>query len=88
MQLQEIFSPVAGKTCSEFINPCLGDKVNSGIGLSYRHAGVHGWRAYTTPYAVVDFIYDLGIRLLFCCPDQKRNCYDSAHRNTVVVEEE
>jgi hypothetical protein len=37
------WNPVA-----EFINPWLGDKVNFGIGLSYRHARLHGWRAGTT----------------------------------------
>ncbi len=27
----------------EFIDPCLGDKVNSDIGLSYRHDRLHDW---------------------------------------------
>ncbi len=33
---------------AEFINPWLGDKVNSGIGLSYRYDRLHSWRACTT----------------------------------------
>jgi hypothetical protein len=31
----------------EFIDPWLGDKVNSGIGLSHQHARLHDWRAGT-----------------------------------------
>jgi hypothetical protein len=36
------------RTVAEFIDLWLGVKVNSGIGLSYRHARLHGWRAGTT----------------------------------------
>ncbi len=32
---------------AEFIDPWLGDKVNSGMGLSYRHSKLHGWWAGT-----------------------------------------
>ncbi len=34
-----------GTPVVEFIDPWLGDKVNPGLGLSYRHARLHGWRA-------------------------------------------
>jgi hypothetical protein len=40
-------SPVA-----EFIDPWLGDKVNSGIGLSYRHARLHS--TYAVPSSILD----------------------------------
>ncbi len=50
------FWPVA-----EFIDPWLGDKVNSGIGLLYR--GTPGYMAggLQQPYAGVDFIPQSGI---------------------------
>ncbi len=41
-------SPITSKPVAGFIDPWLWDKVNSGIGLSYRHARLHGWRAGTT----------------------------------------
>ncbi len=33
---------------AEFIDPWLGNKVNNVIGLSYRHARLHGWPSGTT----------------------------------------
>jgi hypothetical protein len=42
----------------------VGDKVNSGMELSYRHARLQGWWAGMTlrrPYAGVDFILQSGI---------------------------
>ncbi len=62
----------AGMVCpvAEFIDPWLGDKVNSGIGLSYRHARLQGWRAVTTtlclswlypPVRDYEFGYSAGI---------------------------
>ncbi len=38
--LSHLINPVA-----KFIDLWLGDKVNSSIGLSYRHERLHGWRA-------------------------------------------
>ncbi len=54
---------------AEFINPWLEDKVNSGIGLSYRPTiPAHGaWRAVTTvdnPMPELTLSEDLWIRLL------------------------
>ncbi len=43
------------KPVAEFIDPWLWDKVNSGIGLSYRHARLHGWRAGTTTMRELTF---------------------------------
>ncbi len=40
--------PPPPKSVAEFIDSWQGNKVNSGIGLSYRHAWLHGWRASTT----------------------------------------
>ncbi len=51
------------KPVAEFIDPWLGDKVNSGIGLSYRpanHACSLGVPV-RQPYAGVDFLPHLGI---------------------------
>ncbi len=46
---------------AEFIDLWLGDKVNFGIGLSYRPASHVAWRAGTIIYAGVDFIPQSGI---------------------------
>jgi hypothetical protein len=51
---------------SQIHSPWLGDKVTSGIGLSYWQARLRGWRAGTTTQSGVDFIppvRDLWIRL-------------------------
>jgi len=55
-------------TVAEFIDSDWGDKINSGIGLSYRPAS-HTWAggAVRQPYAKVDFIpqswiYEFGYR--------------------------
>ena len=42
------FYNLSNRPVAEFIDPGLGDKDNSGIGLSFRHARLHGWRAGTT----------------------------------------
>ncbi len=39
---------------AKFTVPDWGDKVDSGIGMLYRHARQHGWRAVTT--TLFDFI--------------------------------
>ncbi len=36
------------KAVAEFIDSWQGDKINPGIGLSYRHPRLHGWRVGTT----------------------------------------
>ncbi len=42
---------------AEFIDPWLGDKVNSGLGLSYRNARLYmAGGPVRQPYAGVDFI--------------------------------
>ncbi len=49
------------------MEPWLGDKVNSGIGLSYQHARLLGWRTGTTTLCrswLYSPVSDLGIRLL------------------------
>ncbi len=50
------------RPAAEFIDPWLGDKVNSGIGLSYQHSRLHGWRAGTT--TLYPPVKDLWIRQL------------------------
>jgi hypothetical protein len=48
------------RTVAEFIDPWLGDKVNSGIGLSYRPSS-HDFISWLYPP-----VRDLWIRLLYC----------------------
>ncbi len=57
MRLQkDVVYPVAA-----FIDPWLGDKVNSGIGLSYRPASHVALRASRQPYAGADLVPQSGI---------------------------
>jgi hypothetical protein len=44
------------RTVAKFIAPDWGDKVNFGIGLSYRPAGYIGCQAGTTAYDGVNYI--------------------------------
>ncbi len=65
---------------AEFIDPRLGDKVNSVIGLSYRQARLYGWRAATTSLCrswLYLLIRDLWIRL----PISKKSWYRAKKQN-------
>jgi len=60
-----IKAPIA---VAEFIDPWLGDTVKSGMGLSYRHARLHAWRACTTTLCrswLSSPVRDLWIRLQY-----------------------
>jgi hypothetical protein len=67
-----LFYSILRRSVAEFVDPEGGDKVNSGIELSYRPAGYMGWGSGEPGqlYARVDFIsqswiYEFGYRL--CC---------------------
>jgi hypothetical protein len=51
-----------------YTNIPLGDKDNSGMGLSYRHARLHGWRLVATTLCLSpqSGIYDFGYRKMNC----------------------
>ncbi len=64
---------------AEFIDPWLGEKVNSGIGLPHRPASHVAWHACTDPYAGVDLIPQSGIY-------EFGYCSTSCTRRLVVIE--
>ena len=63
---------------AEFIVPDWGDKVNSGIGLSYRPARLHRQRPVRQPYAGVDYIPQSGIMNSASGKQGEGNCYGSS----------